>query len=409
MSKIRKVLIHLQRPPIPVRGGDQQRTLGTLKYFQERKGFFTINAVAGDGFNGISWTQEQKQEVLKFVDDLFLYKGKHKLFDSLYSRSQRFYHHKLLRQQLPVDSDYMTPPGYVRFVKNLLSQTGCDVLWINYIEYAHLALGANQNIKTLIDIHDLGCQGRVVQNKLCLQNLKFDFESNLIREVKLLNNFDAVIINSHQEMALLKSRISSHKLYLVPHLVENKNQTDNIAYTAREFKYDLLFVGSSRGPNRDGINYFLSSIFTTIVKHKPDTRLALAGTVAKVTHVDRQLKNNVDFIGYVPNLSDIYLKSKVVICPLRYGAGTKVKLQEAMGYAIPIVTSTVGASGMNLVDGVNAFITDEPSLFAQQTLRLLKESELAQKFSEALDTSFKAFYSHSAVYSTLDRIFEISH
>lgn len=90
-----------------------------------------------------------------------------------------------------------------------------------------------------------------------------------------------------------------------------------------------------------------------------------------------------------------------------YGAGTKVKLQEAMAYSIPIVTTTTGASGVNLVDNVNAFITDEPNLFAQQTLRLLKEPGLAQKLSEEIAVTYKDQYSNSAVCSKLDQLFEL--
>jgi glycosyltransferase involved in cell wall biosynthesis len=78
-----------------------------------------------------------------------------------------------------------------------------------------------------------------------------------------------------------------------------------------------------------------------------------------------------------------------------------------MAYAIPTVTTTTGASGLNLIDGVNAFITDEPTVYADQIIRLLKEPELAQKFSEEVDITFKRHYSNSAVYSKLDRILSI--
>jgi glycosyltransferase involved in cell wall biosynthesis len=79
-----------------------------------------------------------------------------------------------------------------------------------------------------------------------------------------------------------------------------------------------------------------------------------------------------------------------------------------MAYAIPTVTTTTGASGLNLIDGVNAFITDEPTVYADQILRLLKEPELAQKFSEEVDITFKIHYSNSAVYSKIDNLFNIS-
>jgi len=241
-----------------------------------------------------------------------------------------------------------------------------------------------------------------------LKGLKFDYESNLNREINLLNKFDTVLANSQYEMAIIRSHLSSKKIHLIPHLVEDSNHSLSLApYASRQFKYDLLFVGASYQPNIDGLNFFLTSIFPKIIDEKPDTKLAIAGTVTQSVQIEASLEQNVDRLGYVPDLSDLYLKSRLVICPLLEGSGTKVKLQEAMAYAIPTVTTTTGASGLNLIDGVNAFITDEPTVYADQIIRLLKEPELAQKFSEEVDITFKRHYSNSAVYSKLDRILSI--
>src|SRR4028119_2150135 len=94
--------------------------------------------------------------------------------------------------------------------------------------------------------------------------------------------------------------------------------------------------------------------------------------------------------------------SKVVICPLLDGSGTKIKLQEAMNYGIPIVTTRCAASGLSLNDGVNAFITDEAELYAQRALNLVKKPKLAPKISEEGAMTFEREYSISAVYSKLD-------
>jgi glycosyltransferase involved in cell wall biosynthesis len=110
----------------------------------------------------------------------------------------------------------------------------------------------------------------------------------------------------------------------------------------------------------------------------------------------------------VPNLSDIYLSSKVVICPLWHGSGTKVKLQEAMAYHILIVTTTVGASGLMLEQGVNVLISDETEQFAAQTLLLLSTVELRQQFSTSLLQNYAKHYSQEAIYGTLDQILNIT-
>lgn len=406
----KKILIHLPFTIKPVNTGARRRILGTLQYFQDRKDFFAVDAVSRNEFGNPQWDSEQEQEILKLVDNFFVYDGEHNLLDFLYSRSQSFYYQKLWRQQLPVDSDYSTPPGYINFVNNLIYKKTYDFIWINFLDQAHLALNLKSSaIHTVIDMHDIACEIRMaIKNIPYIQGLKFDYESNFIREVKLLNKFETVITNSQQEMSMLKSHIPSEKLYLVPHLVEDSTEKTNIEpYSSRNFKYDLLFVGANYSPNVEGINFFLTFIFPQILAQKPETKLAIAGTVAKSIQIDASCKQNVDCLGYVPNLSELYLKSKLVICPLLNGSGTKVKLQEAMAYALPIVSTNLGASGLDLKDGVNCFITDNADIYAQRIIRILEEPELAKTISQEINKTFEKLYSNLAVYSKLDQIFGI--
>jgi glycosyltransferase involved in cell wall biosynthesis len=219
-----------------------------------------------------------------------------------------------------------------------------------------------------------------------------------------------VIIDAQDERALLSSHLPSGKLHLVPTLSEGLSYESNIVpYNKdREFKYDLLFVGANNQPNKDGLNFFLNSAFPEIVRRKPDTRFAIAGKIVREIQIDVSLQQNVDCLGYVPDLAEIYLKSRVAICPLISGAGTKFKLVEAMAYAMPIVATKISASALSLIDGVNAFVTDDPSVYANQIIRLLNEPELAQKISQKVAETFKNEHSSLAVYSKIDAILGIS-
>lgn len=209
-------------------------------------------------------------------------------------------------------------------------------------------------------------------------------------------------------MAIIKPYIPSDKLHLIPYPLDESNPTDSvIPYSNREFKYDLMYVGASYHPNVEAMNFFLSSIFPEIVAKKPDIRFAVAGKVCDFIQIDSAFKQNIDSLGFVDDLSELYLTSRVVIGPLLHGSGTKIKLQEAMTYAIPIVTTRCGASGLSLKDGINAFITDEPELYAQRILNLVKEPKLAQQLSEEVALTFESEYSNSAIYSKLDAMLGI--
>jgi len=119
----KKILFHL---PIPIDFGSYNGTqgiiFGVIKYFNDRKDFFEVDAVGGNKFGIIEWGLAQKQEILNFLDNIFVYECERNLVDFLYTRIQSFYYQKMLQQQLPVDSDYFAPPDYVKYVQNLIYQ-----------------------------------------------------------------------------------------------------------------------------------------------------------------------------------------------------------------------------------------------------------------------------------------------
>jgi glycosyltransferase involved in cell wall biosynthesis len=409
----KKLLLHLPSVLLPVDTGAKRKFLGTLKYLRERKDYFAVDIVARNDFCQKIWTMEQQQEALKTANNFFLYHGEYNLADFLYSRSKSFYYQKFLREQIPVDSDYFSPPGYVKFVRNLISEQKYDLVWIQNPDYAQLGLKAMRfpahPVDKVLDIVDLLCQLRLArQNIPPLKGLKFDYEANLKREIQLLLQYDKLIITSKKEMEIIKPYIPAKQLHLIPYPLDNSNSPDLLTpYPDREFKYDLLYVGAAYEPNVEGMNFFLSSIFPEIIEKKPTVRLAVVGKVCNFIQVNPDFKHNIDCLGFVDDLSQVYLTSRVVICPLLHGSGTKIKLQEAMTYGIPIVTTSIGASGLSLADGINAFITDEPSVYVQRILDLLTDSQLIHRISEELTRTFEQEYSNSAIYKKLDVMLDI--
>ena len=403
--------MHLHRSPLPTDGGDKQRLMGMLNYFRDRQSSLLLDGFGGNTKGRVEWTEQDASLIQPYFNDFQYYRGENNLFDFIYSRSKSFYYQKILGQQLPIDTDYFAPPSYVQYVKQLVEREKYDYIWLNYIEYAALATEIKKHYQTkvYIDIHDLGCQARLVINDLdYLQKLKFDYQKSLVKEANLLNKFDRVIVNSQQEIDILSSYLPHDKLILIPHLlrktVDLQKQTP---YNRREFDYELLFVGTGRSPNLNAMNFFLRDIFPHIVKQKPDVILALVGSINQVIQIPSQLAKNIIHLGYVEDLSGVYLQTKINICPLLKGAGTKVKLQEALAYGLPIVTTQVGASGLKLENKVNAYIADDSKLFASNILTLLDDEQLCQRLSAAASLTFQKHYAKAQIYSKLDNLFGI--
>jgi glycosyltransferase involved in cell wall biosynthesis len=148
------------------------------------------------------------------------------------------------------------------------------------------------------------------------------------------------------------------------------------AVVSRGNRRDLLFVGGfSHTPNVDGVLYLCREILPIVRRRLPDTKLWVVGN-APPPEIVALASENVIVTGYVRHLVP-YLESALVsLAPLRFGSGMKGKIGEAMAWGIPVVTTTIGAEGMGLQDGVDALIADTPEDFARRITQLHEQPEL---------------------------------
>lgn len=411
----KKVLFQLPAKLKPVYYGTQGRILGILKYLNDRREFLSVDIVVANLTNRESyitpqWDAEQLQEVLKYADNVFVYEGRYNLFDFFYTRIKIFYYQVLLKQQLPIDTDYYSPPGYINFIRSKAIKVKYDFAWINTVNFTPLAKPFKSTpTVTIVDTHDITCRLRMVLKEIVnYKNLAFDYDLNFSKEVAALNKLDVVISDSNYEFSTLKNYLPTDKLYSIPTFVGDFNSGISKPYKDREFKYDLLFVGMSSPQNLEALNFFFESIFESILKVKPDTKLAIAGKVCSEIKFSHQFSDSTELLGYVDSLSDLYLQSRIVICPIRTGGGTNIKLIEAMSYSMPTVITQRCAAALFLENGINTFITDEPSQYAEYVLQLLMDFSLAERFSEAVECSYQKYYSKQAIYSQLDSLFGIN-
>jgi GT2 family glycosyltransferase len=144
----------------------------------------------------------------------------------------------------------------------------------------------------------------------------------------------------------------------------------------------LLFVGSFRHrPNADGVRFFITEVLPLVREALPCVELLLVGDGAPPdfsTHADE----GVRVLGYVPDVDPLFARGRVFVAPLRFGAGAKGKIGEALAYSVPVVTTAVGAEGMHLRDGEEVLIADSARDFAATVVRLYRDAELWQRLSD---------------------------
>ncbi|MEA5466104.1 glycosyltransferase [Leptothoe sp. PORK10 BA2] len=139
----------------------------------------------------------------------------------------------------------------------------------------------------------------------------------------------------------------------------------------------LLFIGSyTYQPNVTAAEFLIEQTWPYIHKAMPKAKLLIAG--ANPEHIRNHQKPppGVEFTGFVENLDELYQKVRVVCCPILSGSGTRVKLIEAAAYRRPIVSTRIGAEGLDLVDGEAIFLRDHAQTFADACIELLQNDQL---------------------------------
>jgi O-antigen biosynthesis protein len=139
----------------------------------------------------------------------------------------------------------------------------------------------------------------------------------------------------------------------------------------------LFFVGGFwHQPNGDGVTWFVEKIWAQIRSQIPECRFRIAGSNPGDEVLALATVPGIEVIGFVPDLTPLFDSARVFIAPLRYGAGVKSKIGQSLLHGLPVVTTSIGAEGMNLVDGEHALIADDPEIFAGQVVRLLRDDGL---------------------------------
>ncbi len=421
MEQMRKrVLYHLHTTPIPVDGGDRARINGILNYFKERRSSLAVDAFASENCNGWRvtygrrpvkiWRPPILDFVLESTDHVFVHERTFNLAEYVYFEAALRYYYRVRKEILPSDSEVAVSRSYASFVRSIATRVHYDYVWINFVDYSRLGLvGLPRRTQRVIDIHDLASVARHSKRELPeFLGLTFDFDRNFAREMNVLDKFDRIIVNSTGEADAMKHHIAHEKLHLVPHVVEPFGPRRSLReYGSREFKYDLLYVGSDQSWNVKAINTFLAEGLPEVVQNIVGLRVAIVGKVGSFVQLTGPLRANVDALGVIPSIGEAYLASRVVICPLLEGAGTKVKLSEAIYYRVPIVTTSVGAAGLLLTDGVNCLIRDRQQDFAAGVIGLLREPKEAMRMSEALGKLYEKEYSRRVIFKRLDQLFGI--
>ena len=184
-------------------------------------------------------------------------------------------------------------------------------------------------------------------------------------ELSVYRAADAVVATSELDARQLACEPDVGPVWVVPLVVHVRPRS------AAPRNREALFVGHfNHAPNRDGLRWFVETVWPAVRASYPDARLTVIGTHAPEDIRALGTVPGVEVLGYVPHLEPYLDRTALVVTPLRYGAGMKGKVTDAMAAGVPVVTTSVGAQGLGLISGTHALVADQPEAFAARVCDL---------------------------------------
>jgi len=229
----------------------------------------------------------------------------------------------------------------------------------------------------ILDTIDLHCL-RLARQKAVKENRDFTFtdlnSDTAKREIASILRCDISLMISSFEMELLQNHFKVDKslIYYLPFLLNPLEKTDIDNWPTFEERKGFMTIGNFlHEPNWDSVQYLKKEIWPLIRKQLPNAELYIYGSYSsqKVNELHKP-KEGFYIMGRAKNVKDVFQNARICLAPIRFGAGMKGKLIDAMLYGTPSITTNIGAESMHSNLEWNGSIENNPEKFTNSTVEL---------------------------------------
>jgi GT2 family glycosyltransferase/tetratricopeptide (TPR) repeat protein len=267
-------------------------------------------------------------------------------------------------------------------LKKLLQDSQYDTVILSFWYIAEQYLSrirawspASRVLIDTVDVHFLRerRQAELYQDQKLVQQAA----NTYVRELRIYRQADGLITVTEDDRQSLLREIPESRIFVVPNIHDLAKDVPPV-----QTREGLLFVGGfAHLPNEDAVLYFHREIWPRVLQRLPGARWTIVGNNPPAT-VQALASASIQVTGYVPSVEP-YLRSHLIsVAPLRYGAGMKGKIGEALAHGLPVITTSIGAEGMSLKSGERGtLIADDPETFAAHVARLYADRALWNQLS----------------------------
>jgi polysaccharide biosynthesis protein PslH len=223
-------------------------------------------------------------------------------------------------------------------------------------------------------------------------------------ELATYRDADGVYLCSAADERRLLDEVPGARTLVIPNAADVDYYQPRATDPATDARTLVFFGHLSYFPNVDGVAYFVQEIWPRIAEAHPRARLKIIGGQAPRS-LQALVRPGVELTGFVPDLRPHLAEAAAVVVPLRLGGGTRLKIVEAMAMGKAIVSTALGAEGIEAVPGRDLLIEDQPAAFADAVNRLLAKPDLASNIGQSARRLAVQQYAWSGAATALERFY----
>ncbi|HZT05615.1 MAG TPA: glycosyltransferase family 4 protein [Chloroflexota bacterium] len=291
----------------------------------------------------------------------------------------------LLTDQAPDLARRLESGAFATALREILESSRYDVVQIEGLEmmpYLHVVQTFAPRAAIVYDAHnaEMWLQRTIFQAEL-RDPARWPAALYAMAQWSKLGSYERIMMNE-TSLVLAVSEVDAGKLKgrrVSPEIVPNAVDTSGMPFREpRPEPNDTLFFAGSLAyrPNADAVRWLTRSVLPLVRARLPRVRLRLAGR-----GTERIRGDGVEPLGYVEDIGSELARADVAVVPMRMGSGVRFKVLEAMAAGVPVVSTTLGISGVSAQPGRHVLIANRPSEFAEAVAKVIEDRALARSLA----------------------------
>ncbi len=396
-----RILLIARTCPFPVNDGEKTRVFNLIKHLSHHDITLVCRTMSEEEKKGVT----ELKKYCKSIHDVYIPSPK-----SIVERIRWILPFLFSKYPISLSTIYFKEISDV--ISKLCREINFDIVQIEhssltiYMDY----LKFSKKITSILVMHNID----YIRNKRIIKTLSFGVRKlfyliNQFKfrkwELKAIERYNCVITMSDIDKKILKRDRPNLNYKVLPNGVGTK-EVEFCLNNKQVSTNHLIFVASMDSEaNHDGAMYFIDNVFQLIKKKFPETRVSFVGRNPRRELLQKHNDKDIIVTGMVDSVFEYYQKASVAIVPLRSGGGTRLKILESMAAGVPVVSTTVGAEGLNVTNAQDIMLADTPAEFADCVNMLFGSISLRKTIARKARQKVENEYDWSIIAQKCDLIY----